>query len=1092
MLTLNNITKDYTTGGDTVHALRGVSMHFRQNEFVAILGPSGCGKTTLLNIIGGLDHYTDGDLVIGGISTKKYKDKDWDAYRNHRVGFVFQSYNLIPHQTLLSNVELALTLSGVGRHERRERAIAALENVGLKDQIKKKPNQLSGGQMQRVAIARALVNDPDIILADEPTGALDTTTSVQIMEILREVSDRKLIVMVTHNPELAEEYATRIIRVKDGLVIEDSNPYEGDATAIAPVEEKNECPAEAETPVAEVVLAEASAPEAIAQADAPEAALPPKKEKKKREKTSMSLLTAFSLSLNNLMTKKARTFLTSFAGSIGIIGIALILALSNGINIFIDRVQEDALSSYPIQLEEASMDLNSMLSALSPSANSTPVEDGYIQSNNQLAGMTNAILSGYKENDLNAFRSYIESTAGKPIRDMSIVQYHYGITPQIYVERRDQANGIKYYGVNPSPVYSTLMGAVGMDSGAVSMNIWSEMLDNQELLDSQYDIVTGHWPTSKEEVVLVVDKNHRISDMNLYALGIENPDELENFIGASAKPGNTEPKNYSYETLLSTKYRLVLGTDYYTKKANGSWSDVREDGTLESMIASTPNGLDIKIVGIISPKPDAAGASISGSIGYTSALTEYVIEQTLKQDIVKEQLANPTIDIITGQKFYEKDNSEDLVKAQKLLNLIARAPENLKTENADIATDAQLSILYTQIIEQLVFNELLAKQLPSLFIQYPAYDGMFPTMGEDGTPVLNDQKAGEQAIAMFDVLSEKLTDSLLSRLLRQNPQYASMESVMTVDSFLDYLNKNTLSDEKLSAKEKYTSLLGILATVQIYEGTLYDEALVNEKKWAEEASDTEKADRYRDYVVSLVLTTETDENDLPIPAINKANAARCGVLWDNWQRIGCSASTLKDNKKLLGIADIETPTAIYIYPKDFESKNKISEIIDAYNKDHPNKQISYTDYIGIMLSSVETILNVITYVLIAFVAISLVVSSIMIGIITYISVLERIKEIGILRAVGASKGNVAQVFLAETAIVGFIAGLIGILSTLILCIPTNIIIRALSGFENISAQLPVLGALILILISMLLTLVAGLLPALLAAKKEPVEALRTE
>ncbi len=1076
MLTLNNITKDYKTGDEVVHALRGVSLHFRPHEFVAILGPSGCGKTTLLNIIGGLDHYTDGDLVIGGVSTKQYKDKNWDSYRNHRVGFVFQSYNLIPHQTVLSNVELALTLSGVSRAERRVRALAALENVGLGGLGKKKPNQMSGGQMQRVAIARALVNDPDIILADEPTGALDTKTSVQIMDILRSISDRKLIVMVTHNPELAEEYATRIIRVVDGLVVEDSNPYDG-VTEEMTEAIVTDLPAEDADAV--VTKAEAEPVDAVS-ADTEAPAAPVKKKKKKKEKTSMSLWTAFSLSLNNLMTKKARTFLTSFAGSIGIIGIALILALSNGIKIFIDRVQEDALSSYPIQLEESTMDLNSMLSSFAGNSSSEPVKDGYIQSNNQLAGMTNAILSGYKENDLTAFKQHLESDAGATIRENATVQYHYGITPHIYTNQYADRNG-NYCGINPSTVYSSLMGAMGMDQSTVSMNLWSELLDDRDLLESQYNVIAGRWPSAKNEVILVVDKNHRISDMNLYALGIENPNDVYNFFGASAKPGSTEPKNYSFEDIRNIKYRLILPTDYYVKQGD-TWTDIRDtSGALNAVIDN--RAMDIQVVGIVAPNPDATGTSISGAIGYTSALTEYVISETKKQDIVKEQLADLTVDVLTGQKFYEADTDEDIVKMQKLVNLLALDPSALGDLEIDnfgfTATDDVLAVLYAQTYEQIVFNRLLGPKTMALMMQYP----MNPA---DETATMT------AANNILSAVKTTLTDALLTRMLRANPQYAAMEGSFDKNTFVEYLEGNIMASTEMPAMAKYYTMLQMLATLKVYEGTEYDEAIIAERKWAETASNADKAQKYRDYANGLALLTSTDDDGNVVYTLNESNASTCASLWDSFRRVGCSNATLKENKRLLGIADMASPTAIYLYPHSFDAKNAIDAEIKAYNKAHPNKELNYTDMIGIMMSSVETILNVITYVLVGFVAISLVVSSIMIGIITYISVLERIKEIGILRAVGASKANVSQVFLAETAIVGFIAGLIGILTTLVLCIPTNIIIRALSGFENISAQLPFWGAVTLILISMGLTLIAGLFPAMIAAKKEPVDALRTE
>ncbi len=881
MLTLNDIVKDYSMGDETVHALRGVSLHFRPHEFVAILGPSGCGKTTLLNIIGGLDHYTSGDLVIGGVSTKQYKDKDWDSYRNHRVGFVFQSYNLIPHQTVLSNVELALTLSGVSRKERHARAVEALENVGLHGQEKKKPNQMSGGQMQRVAIARALVNDPDIILADEPTGALDTATSVQIMDILRSISDKKLIVMVTHNPEIAEEYATRIIRVKDGEVIEDTNPYDG--VSEEPVEE-----------VAEATVADVA--EETVEEDACVAAKTPcKKKKAKKEKTSMSPLTAFSLSLNNLLTKKTRTILTSFAGSIGIIGIALILALSNGIQNFIDQVQRDTLSSYPIQIEESSMDLNSLMSSvLGTSGNKEKVPDGYIYSETVFSEMLKTMMEGTHVNDLASFREYIESDESS-IKNNADVLYQYAVDPQAYYKLAKEDGTYKYVGANPSDVFDYLMALMGMSaSGSNTSSIWSEMINNDELIHNQYKLLDGNWPTEYNEVLLVADKNHRISDIALYALGFKDPAEIlavvNGMLGGgtpgagtpgagtpgTGTPGttppilNTETDKFTFGELIGREFKMVLSADYYKDNGDGTYTDIRQlpgKTELNTLLDNTTS--TIKIVGIIAPNPDATSTSISGTIAYTHKLTEHIMTatQATNEDgtpvypIVKKQMDNKDVDAITGLPF--------------------------------------------------------------------------------------------------------------------------------------------------------------------------------------EADDLEHS--------------------------------------------------YKGNCELLGIADKDHPSAIYLYPKSFEAKDAIQAEIAAYNKNNDeDKEISYNDLVGIMMSSISIILDVITYVLVGFVSVSLIVSSIMIGIITYISVLERIKEIGILRAIGASKGNVSQVFLAETLIVGFVAGVLGIGTTLLLCIPTNLIIRSLSGINNISAAVPAAAVFILIGISMFLTLIAGLLPAMIAAKKEPVDALRSE
>lgn len=828
MLELTNITKDYVSGDTTVKALKGVSIKFRKNEFVSILGQSGCGKTTLLNIIGGLDRYTDGDLSIDEISTKKYKDKDWDTYRNNRIGFVFQSYNLIPHQTVLSNVELALTLSGVSKSERRQRATKVLEQVGLGDQLHKKPNQMSGGQMQRVAIARALVNDPDILLADEPTGALDSETSIQIMNILKDISKDKLIIMVTHNPELANQYSSRIIRLLDGKVVDDSAPYDGEK-----VEEKAESKSAEKTDVKT-------------------------KKKEKKQKTSMSFFTALSLSLNNLMTKKARTILTAFAGSIGIIGIALILSLSSGMQDYIHRVEQDTLSSYPLSIEKTAMDYSVFLGQ----NESTEIKDkqpGRIYSNNTMTGMINKMLTSVSVNNLKDFKAYIENDENGIKELVNDVKYGYDVDLLIY--KADTSEGI----IKTNP--STVLDGMGMDmnSGMISINtsVWSEMIDNEELIKSQYDIVEGRMPQAYNEVVLVVNEDDTIDDYTLYALGMLDKSELDKMfaqiqIGEIPQENlNDEVKSFSYEEILNQTYKLVVNTDLYKKNGNG-YVDMSADN--EYMKGVINDSLDIKVVGILKPSEEANNSSISTPLAYTHELTEYLINKINESEIAKAQLANPEIDVFTGAAF-------------------------------------------------------------------------------------------------------------------ENNSYES-------------------------------------------------------------------------------------------------------------------------NISELGIVDLENPSSINIYPKDFKSKEDLVDLIDKYNEDmekagQEEDAIQYTDYIGLMMSSVSTIINSISYVLIAFVAISLVVSSIMIGIITYISVLERTKEIGILRSIGASKKDVSRVFNAETIIVGFVAGLLGIIITLLLNIPINMIIKSITDISGL-AKLPTMGALILILISMLLTFIAGLIPARVASKKDPVVALRTD
>lgn len=878
MLQLKNIVKDYVSGDTTVQALKGIDITFRESEFVSILGQSGCGKTTLLNIIGGLDQYTSGDLIINGRSTTKYKDSDWDTYRNHTIGFVFQSYNLIPHQSVLSNVELALTLSGVSKAERRKRAVEVLEKVGLGDQIHKKPNQMSGGQMQRVAIARALVNNPDILLADEPTGALDSATSIQIMELLKEISKDRLIIMVTHNPELAEKYSSRIVRLLDGKVTDDTMPYEPTDSRVT---ENNKA-----------------------------------KRVKKRKGTSMSFLTALSLSANNLMTKKGRTLLTAFAGSIGIIGIALILALSSGFQSYIKKVEEDTLSSYPIAIEEEQVDYSSMMSAFMGQhvGEASEKEDGKIYSNNIISEMLNSMMSQVQVNNLADFKKFIEDRNNGFDELVSDIQYGYSTTLNIYKE--DTSDGIVQ--VNPSTVLDTIgMGQLSGMSGSSMMNssmmgggswdVWSELIGNRTLLESQYDVIAGRWPDAYNEIVLIVDENNEISDYALYALGLKDQNEVADTMTRLAKGEEvvSYKTEYTYEDILDLRYRLIVNTDFYSyNEENDSYTDVRD--AEDSYRAAIADGIQLQVVGILRPDPDAVTGAVSGSVGYTSALMEYVINQINASDIVKKQAAAPETDVITGLPF-TKDGEE------------------VEMENT------------------------------------------------------------------FDI--------------------------------------TTLTPEQ-----------------QAYLASLSQEEL--------------------------------------------------DTLMASYMQPATSSATYDGNMEAFGVADLEKPSSIMIYPVDFASKDMISDKISEYNdavraEGREEAVINYTDYIGLMMSSISTIINAISYVLIAFVAISLVVSSIMIGIITYISVLERTKEIGILRSIGASKHDISMVFNAETLIVGFVSGAMGIIVTMLLIIPINAIIKNLSGISNV-AGLPWLAALVLVLISMALTFIAGLIPAKMAAKKDPVVALRSE
>ena len=878
MLQLKNIVKNYVSGDTTVQALKGIDITFRDSEFVSILGQSGCGKTTLLNIIGGLDQYTSGDLIINGRSTTKYKDSDWDTYRNHTIGFVFQSYNLIPHQSVLSNVELALTLSGVSKAERRKRAVEVLEKVGLGDQIHKKPNQMSGGQMQRVAIARALVHNPDRLLADAPTGALDSATSIQIMELLKEISKDRLIIMVTHNPELAEKYSSRIVRLLDGKVTDDTMPYEPTDSRVT---ENNKA-----------------------------------KRVKKKKGTSMSFLTALSLSANNLMTKKGRTLLTAFAGSIGIIGIALILALSSGFQSYIKKVEEDTLSSYPIAIEEEQVDYSSMMSAFMGQhvGEASEKEDGKIYSNNIISEMLNSMMSQVKVNNLADFKKFIEDRNNGFDELVSDIQYGYSTTLNIYKE--DTSDGIVQ--VNPSTVLDTIgMGQLSGMSGSSMMNssmmgggswdVWSELIGNRTLLESQYDVIAGRWPDAYNEIVLIVDENNEISDYALYALGLKDQNEVADTMTRLAKGEEivSYKTEYTYEDILDLRYRLIVNTDFYSyNEENDSYTDVRDDE--DSYRAAIADGIQLQVVGILRPDPDAVTGAVSGSVGYTSALMEYVINKINASDIVKKQAAAPETDVITGLPF-TKDGEE------------------VEMENT------------------------------------------------------------------FDI--------------------------------------TTLTPEQ-----------------QAYLASLSQEEL--------------------------------------------------DTLMASYMQPATSSATYDGNMEAFGVADLEKPSSIMIYPVDFASKDMISDKISEYNdavraEGREEAVINYTDYIGLMMSSISTIINAISYVLIAFVAISLVVSSIMIGIITYISVLERTKEIGILRSIGASKHDISMVFNAETLIVGFVSGAMGIIVTMLLIIPINAIIKNLSGISNV-AGLPWLAALVLVLISMALTFIAGLIPAKMAAKKDPVVALRSE
>lgn len=984
MLELKEIVKDYETSSTTVHALKNVSIKFRENEFVSILGHSGCGKTTLLNIIGGLDQYTSGDLIINGKSTKTFRDKDWDTYRNHSIGFVFQSYNLIPHQTVLSNVELALTLSGVSKAERRKRAVEALERVGLGDQLYKKPNQMSGGQMQRVAIARALVNNPDILLADEPTGALDTATSVQIMELLKEIAEDKLVIMVTHNPDLANTYSTRIIRLSDGVIRDDTNPYEGEQEAT---------------------------------------------ELSKVKKTSMSFFTALSLSLNNLMTKKGRTFLTAFAGSIGIIGIALILSLSNGIQEYIDKVQEDTLSSYPIQINAQTMDTTSLMEAMMGLRNETAEhEPDRVYSNDLMGQMVNTMLSEIETNNLYLFKKELETPENEIAELSSELQYTYDVTPNIFVE--DTSDGINQ--VNPNTVIQEMMnyGGYNMDfslqsdmsslfgGSSYSFDSWAELISNEKMLNSQYEIVAGHWPKDKSEVVLIMDENNEVSDLVLYALGLKDRSQLTDIMGQLMKGEEifTESLSFSYDEILSLKFRLVLSSDYYEyDETLGYYIDKSDDE--DYIKAKIADGLELSVVGIVRPNSDAVLSSgmSGGGIGYTRELTEYVINSVNESDIVKAQNEDQTIDVFNGLKF-DDGSQQQMTDAQKA--------EEIKAyfDTLDNLTKASI---YTEIASKPTQEDLDA-------------------LVEQFYEMYSDR---ESQIAL-------LSDSF-SEVMGQEIDPAFIEQYMA-----------SMTEEEI--EQTINQMIYAMAEAQY------------EKEIAAATGDLSSAEAAEYFDMQIAQTDE----------------ATLAEYYDTYMPATLSDSNYDANMEKIGVADLTQPSSILIYASSFEAKERIADLISEYNErceanNEPENAISYTDYVGMMMSSISTIINAISYVLIAFVAISLIVSSIMIGIITYISVLERTKEIGILRAIGASKHDISNVFNAEALIIGFVSGAIGIVVTLLLTIPINAVIRSLTDIETV-AKLPPVAGIILVLISMCLTFIAGLFPSRIAAKKDPVIALRSE
>lgn len=987
MLQLKDIFKQYGSGENKVTALNGVNITFRENEFVAILGHSGCGKTTMLNIIGGLDHYTSGDLIINGVSTKKYKDRDWDAYRNHSIGFIFQSYNLIPHQTVLANVELALTISGVSKSERKRRAKEALEKVGLGNQLHKKPNQMSGGQMQRVAIARALINNPDILLADEPTGALDSETSIQVMELLKEIAKDKLVIMVTHNPELAEEYATRIVRIKDGQLTDDSDPY---------------------TPEKETEIKEAS-----------------------KKRVSMSFGTAVSLSMNNLMTKKGRTLLTAFAGSIGIIGIATILSLSTGVNDYINNVQEETLSSYPLQITRETTDTSELLASMmggEDEENQKSSDSETVYANTDIYDMFNTVNSSAKQvNNMKKFKEFVDSN--ETIKDKATaVSYTYDVNMPVFTQTPDgeiiKVDFMDMYskalGVNDSEYMSMAMDSsmTGMQTSMMGLDVMTELIASEDgtqvndIIKNQYDVVNGRWPESYDEAVVVLTKNNELPDIIAYAMGLKNTDDFSDILKSAMSGENIDDygqTEWNFDEITDKKFKVILPCEYYQQNENGNgYTDLTKTETgLDFLYSSEDIGTEIKIVGFIRPNEEAKAGMISGYIAYTPMLTKHVIEQAESSDIVKAQTENPETDIISGSAFLTDDYEE---------------PD--ENEKISVAKD------YVKGADD--------KQKAEVY--------RFVASAPDESEMM---KAVQETIS-------KMSDSDKQTLVSE---FYAQQMGIESSQVADYIK--TMSEEEFGE-----ALTGVVSMQYMEQATAE-----TEKKLAE-YSDKE-------------LAEELDKMKLPDEAYIQ--------VYENFTPVEMSESTYEENLRILGKIDISDPSSVSIYVKTFEDKDDIADVISDYNNSvSEDDVIHYTDYVALLMSSVTGIISGISYLLIAFVGISLVVSSIMIGIITYISVLERTREIGILRAIGASKHDVSTVFNAETLIVGLTAGLLGIGVSILLTIPINLIIHSVTTLDTLNAYVPVPAAVILVVISMVLTLIAGLIPSRVASKKDPVEALRTE
>lgn len=1182
MLQIKNIRKEYKTGNLVQKALDDVSLNLRDNEFVAILGPSGSGKTTLLNIIGGLDRYDSGELIINGISTKKYKDRDWDSYRNHTIGFVFQSYNLIPHQSVLANVELALTISGISRAERRKRAAQALEQVGLGDQLHKKPSQMSGGQMQRVAIARALVNNPDILLADEPTGALDSETSVAVMELLKEVAKDRLVVMVTHNPELADEYATRIVKLQDGKIRSDSDPFEVDEEALEEPQHKN------------------------------------------MGKSSMSFLTALSLSFNNLRTKKARTLLTSFAGSIGIIGIALILALSNGVDLYIKSIEEDTLSEYPIQIQSTGIDIASMM--LGVSGNTVQGGEGEIGVNRMVTSM----FSKMNSNDLQSLKLFLESKDSSLDEFTHAIEYSYNVSPQIFRQDKDS---IKQ--VNPDKTLSALgvgsgAGANSMMSMMMSTDVFHELPENEELYRKQYEVKAGHWPEKYNECVLVLSSGGNISDFTMYALGLRDSVELDDMIKQFIaeeeikEPDDIEP--FSYDEILGREFKLVNGTDYYQyDKEYEVWKD--RSGDKEYMKKLVANGENITIVGIVQPAAGTTAAMLRVGVGYPASLTKQVIEQASKSEIVKQQLKHSGINVFTGDSF-GAESSGDKFKLDSLFKINTDELKKAFSFNGDTSIDMSKLISFDADMPNMSgmidlsgielempelsglnlgdimsdFDVTISKEdMSALFTElmngYKDYVEKNPQadmsgLGESFMKYLTSEQGRQRILTNLKaivrsscdmVIGPEQMEKMVGNIMAGYQEYAAANNLTDPDKFNEYLfmylktddarirlteNAENLKQQLDAAIDLFPDQLKALAQDLMLGYSEYADAnsLPNPSRMGEYFADYLKTpeaqkvinegiakiagsselekqigsalEKYMSGTMSSITGAISQALQGQISSIMQQMAGQMsGNMQSAMQQAMASKgaqmsdglsidpdifakaiqtnmseeelaglfkslmssedSSYEGNMKKFGYADLDNPSGISIYPVDFESKEKIVEALDSYNSHmeeigEDEKVITYTDMVGTLMSSVTQILDIISYVLVAFISISLVVSSIMIGVITYISVLERKKEIGILRAIGASKRNVSQVFNAETFIIGLCAGLLGVGISLVLVVVANAIIHALSGMSNLNASLPIVSAAVLVLLSVVLTLIGGLIPSRKAAKNDPVTALRTE